>query len=230
MAGAAWPGPAGAATAKSDVVAGVKLSGGPLGIDVAPWTNPATLTALRSQLEAAGVTEIHYGGGTTADEYNWQNDTDISNCKTMSAADYTAACATHNVDALKFSTFSQEARAIGAQSMVTVNYGTGTAAWAAAWVKQATSTSGQAIADYEIGNENYGCWEPNDWIAGFQPNVAADCPMNTNLDAGMQEVATSYANNAATFMAQMKAANQCRGRALVRLRICRRYGGGRQPD
>jgi hypothetical protein len=209
LAGAAWPGPAGAATARSNVVAGVKLSAGPLGIDVAPWTNPATLTALRAQLKAAGVTQIHYGGGTTADEYNWENDTDISNCKTMSAADYTAACATHNVDALKFSTFSQEARAIGAQSMVTVNYGTGTAAWAAAWVKQATTASGQAIADYEIGNENYGCWEPNDFISGFQPNVAADCPMDqpAGTAAGMEELATSYATHAASFMTAMKSVN-----------------------
>jgi hypothetical protein len=206
-AGAAWPAAAGAATAAPKVAAGVKLSAGPLGIDVAPWTNPATLTALRAQLKAAGITQIHYGGGTTADEYNWQNDTDISNCPTMSAADYSAKCATHNVDALKFSTFSQEARALGAQSMVTVNYGTGTAAWAAALVKQAKKTPSQAVASYEIGNEGYGCWEPNDWIAGFQPNVAADCPMNTNLDAGMEEVATSYATHAASFMAAMKAQN-----------------------
>ncbi len=209
LAGAAWVGPAGAATQKPDVISGVRLSAGPLGIDVAPWTNPATLTALRSQLEAAHVTQIHYGGGTTADEYDWENDTDISNCPTMSAADYNAKCATHEVDALKFSTFSQEARAIGAQSMVTANFGTGQAAWAADWVKQATTTPGQAVADYEIGNENYGCWEPNDYIAGFQPNVAADCPINpANPDPGMTELATSYATNAATIMAKMKAVNE----------------------
>jgi hypothetical protein len=207
VAGVAWSAPAGAATAAPNALETVKLAAGPLGIDVAPWTNPATLTALRAQLEAAHVTQIHYGGGTTADEYDWQNDTDISNCPTMLAADYAAKCATHEIDALKFATFSQEARAIGAQSMVTVNYGTGTAAWAAALVKQAKSTSGQAVAAYEIGNEGYGCWEPDDWIAGFQPNVAADCPMSTNLDAGMEEVASSYATHAATFMTAMKAQN-----------------------
>ena len=204
VAGAAWPGAAGAATASPKVAAGVRLSAGTLGIDVAPWTNPATLTALRGQLQAAHVTQIHYGGGTTADEYDWQNDTDISNCHTMAASDYSASCATHEVDALKFSTLSTEARALGAQSMVTVNYGTGTAAWAAAWVKQATTTSGQAIASYEIGNENYGCWEPNDWISGFQPNVNADCPMATEGAAGMSEVASSYATHAASFMSEMK--------------------------
>ena len=132
LAGAAWSGPAGAATAKPDAVAGVRLSAGPLGIDVAPWTNPATLTALRSQLEAAHVTQIHYGGGTTADEYNWETDTDISNCNTMSAADYSAASARRTTWTRSSSPRSpQEARAIGAQSMVTVNFGTGQAAWAA---------------------------------------------------------------------------------------------------
>ena len=164
---------------------------------MAPWTNPATLTALRSQLEAAHVTQIHDGGGTTADEYDWETDTDISNCPTMSAADYSAKCATVGEDALKFATFSQEARAIGAQSMVTANFGTGQAAWAAAWVKRATTTPSQAIADYEIGNENYGCWEPDDFIPGFQPNVPADCPIDpADPDPGMTELATAYATNA----------------------------------
>jgi hypothetical protein len=208
MVGAAWPGPAGAATAKPDVPAGVRLSAGPLGIDVAPWTNPASLTALRSQLKAAHVTQIHYGGGTTADEYDWETDADISSCKTISPADYTEACAHPGQDALKFSTFSAQARALGAQSMVTANFGTGKAVWAADWVKRATTTPGQAVADYEIGNENYGCWEPNQYIAGFQPNVAADCPINpANPDPGMQVLATSYATNAAKIMDGMKAAN-----------------------
>jgi hypothetical protein len=209
LAGAAWSGPAGAVTAKPDVINGVRLSAGPLGIDVAPWTNPATLTALRSQLEAAHVTQIHYGGGTTADEYDWENDADISDCTPLiDPADYAKACAHPGQDALKFATFSAQARAIGAQSMVTVNFGTGQPAWASELVKQATTTPGQAVADYEIGNENYGCWEPNQYIAGFQPNVAADCPIDpADPDPGVAELATSYATHAATIMAGMKAAN-----------------------
>jgi hypothetical protein len=209
LAGAAWSGPAGAATARPDAIAGTKLSAGPLGIDVAPWTNPASLTALRSQLKAAHVTQIHYGGGTTADEYDWETDADISACSPISAADYTngAKCATHGSDALKFATFSAQARAIGAQSMVTVNYGTGQPKWAAALVTRATTTPSQAVADYEIGNENYGCWEPSDFLSNFQPNVPASCPMNKNLTTGMQEVAASYAKNAATFMTAMKNVN-----------------------
>ena len=141
LAGAAWIGPAGAAAAKPDVISGVRLSAGPLGIDVAPWTNPASLTALRPQLEAAHVTQIHYGGGTTADEYDWENDADISDCTPLiDPADYGAACAHPGRDALKFSTFSAQARAINAQSMVTVNFGTGQPGWAADLVKRATTT------------------------------------------------------------------------------------------
>ena len=47
---------------------------------------------------------------------------------------------------------------------MTVNYGTGTPALAAAWVKQATTTAGQGVTEWEIGNESYGCWEYNDWL------------------------------------------------------------------
>ncbi len=198
---------AGAATASPQVVAGVKLTAGPLGIDVAPWTNPANLTAVRAELKAAGITQIHFGGGTTADEYYYANDTDIGACKPPTAGDYGAKCATHNEDALKFSTFSQAARAIGAQSMVTVNYGTGEPGWAAAWVKQADTTRGQAVTEWEIGNENYGCWEPNQYIAGMTPT--SGCVINpANPDPGTTELATSYATHAAAFMKAMKAVNK----------------------
>ena len=92
------------------------------------------------------------------------------------AADFTNGCAKPGLDALKFSKFSQQARAIGAQSIVTVNYGTGMPAWAGAWVTHAKTTSGQAVAEWEIGNENYGCWEPNQFIPGMTPT--SGCPVN----------------------------------------------------
>jgi hypothetical protein len=213
VAGAVGPGRAGAATATPKVAGGVRLSAGPLGLDVAPWTNPATLKALLPQLKAAGITQLHYGGGVTADSYDWQTDYDISNCKSTAPAEYTAACAYK--DPLPFSLFSSDARALGAQSVATVNYGTGSPALAAAWVKQATTTSGQAVADYEIGNESYGCWENNNELAGapedypgYEPNIDATCPMTVEgLADGIQTMASSYAANAGTFMAAMKAAN-----------------------
>src|SRR5258707_578813 len=99
------------------------------------------------------------------------------------------------------------------QRFKTVNYGSGPPALAAAWVKQAKSTSGQAVSFWEIGNENYGCWETNNWLAkapenyaGYKPNVNSTCPMVTEgLANGMTTMATSYAANAKNFMTAMKA-------------------------
>src|SRR5438876_6458183 len=82
LAGATLPGgAAGAATSAPAASAAVKLSAAPLGIDVAPWdsllANSATMSKVQSLLKAAGVTQLHYGGGVTADLYDWQTDTDI---------------------------------------------------------------------------------------------------------------------------------------------------------
>ena len=123
---------------------------------------------------------------------------------------FTAKCANH--DALDFAQLSKNARALDAQSLVTVNYGTGTPGMAAAWVKQAKAAAGQAVAQWEIGNESYGCWEVNNWLAdapefyhGYKATVNSTCPMNTQgLGAGIQTMATSYAVNARQYMIAMK--------------------------
>jgi hypothetical protein len=213
-AGAAWPGPAGAATAASKAIASVRLGAAPLGIDVAPWdalySSSKTLSSVQSLLKAAGIDQLHYGGGSTADEYDWQTNTDLAGCPSTAASEFTAACSV--TDALKFSLFSKNARSLGAQSFVTVNYGSGTPAMAAAWVKQ-SQTAGQAVSQWEIGNESYGCWEDNNWLAGapedfagYQPNVSATCPMDTEgTTAGISTMATSYAYNAGLYMQAMKA-------------------------
>ncbi len=113
------------------------------------------------------------------------------------------------------------ARAIGASSFVTVNYGSGTPAEAAAWVRQAARSPARAVALWEVGNEEYGCWEVNNELAGSPEDYAnyipgihdaagqnPTCPMVTEgLAAGMQTMATSYAVNAKQFLAAMKAAS-----------------------
>jgi hypothetical protein len=196
----------------------VRLSAAPLGINVAPWDalyaasgSGGTIQAL---LKNAGVTQVRYSGGTTADYYDWQTNTDIQRClPNTSSSMFTSKCATK--DALDFSLFSKKARAIGAQSFVTVNYGSGTPAEAAAWVRKAKTTAGQAVALWEVGNEIYGCWEVNNELAlapanykGYEANVNKTCPMvSKGLDAGMKLEADSYAVNAGKFMAAMKAAN-----------------------
>ena len=215
---------ASAAAASTDssaaaATAPVKLSSAPLGINVAPWdalyAASGSASILQAKLKAAGVDQVRFGGGQTADYYDWQTDTDIQKClgDPVQSAFTNPECETK--DAVDFSLFSTRARAIGAQSFVTVNYGSGTPAEAVAWVKKAKSTSADAVGLWEVGNENYGCWEVNNELAtapedyqGYVVNTNPVCPMVAEgLTAGMQTMAESYAVHAAQFMTAMKAAN-----------------------
>lgn len=205
--------PAAPAAAAQSVV---KLSSAPLGMNIPPWNalyaNTGSGNILQRFLKNADVTQIHYGGGQYADEFDWQTDSSIQNCPTTALSEYKAKCAIFN--SLYFNLFSKKARAIGAQSFVTVNYGSGTTAEAEAEVKHA-KTAGNQVAEWEIGNEGYGCWEDNNWLAdkpedykGYKPSVSATCPMvSEGVNAGMGTMAKSYAANAGKFMAAMKAAN-----------------------
>src|SRR3984957_12311423 len=209
----------------------VPLSSAPLGLNTAPWdyiyaANTSAgggVDVIQPLLRSAGITMLRYGGGSYADYYDWQTNTNIQDCLPDDAtASFTSSCSSS--DSLGFSQFSQQARAIGAESFVTVNYGSGTPAEAAAWVAQAKSTAGQGVALWEVGNETYGCWEVDNELAGppenfqgYTPNTYTTvngvyenptCPQVTEGDAaGTQTLATSYAVNARQFLLAMKAAD-----------------------
>jgi hypothetical protein len=191
--------------------AAVKLPAAPLGVNVAPWDGlytGATGAAMGVLLKKAGITQLRYGGGLTADYYNWETNTDLRRC-----APNAAQCA--STDALDFAQFAKDARAVGGQSFVTVDYGAGSPALAAAWVKKARTTAGDAVDRWEVGNENYGCFETNDELAsapanyqGFKPGDDPTCPMTAvGTDKGMKLLADSYAAHAAKFMSAMLAAS-----------------------
>jgi hypothetical protein len=200
-----------------------RLSAAPLGVNVAPWDSVysarGSVAVIQPLLKAAGIGQLRYGGGSYADAYDWQLNTSIASCLPDNAtASFTAGCA--SPDRLGFSQFSRQARAIGAQEFVTVNYGSGTPAEAAAWVAQAARTAGTAAALWEVGNETYGCWEVDNELAGppagyrgYKPaanGTAANptCPQVTEGGAaGTQTLASSYAVNAARFLGAMKAAD-----------------------
>ena len=112
-----------------------------LGLNAAPWdyiyaANTSAgggVDVIQPLLKAAGIGLLRYGGGSYADYYDWQTNTNIQNCLPYDAtASFTSSCSSS--DSLDFSQFSQQTRAIGAQSFVTVNYGSGTPALAAVWV------------------------------------------------------------------------------------------------
>ena len=220
------------------------LSSLALGLNAAPWdyiyaantSASGGVDVIQPLLKAADIGLLRYGGGSYADYYDWQTNTDIQTCiwgnpfgsftgapfPYDTTAPFTGASC-DSTDSLPFDQFAAQAKAIGAQSMVTVNYGSGTPAEAAAWVSHAR-TSGDGVALWEVGNENYGCWEVNNWLAqapenfqGYKPNDYSTvngvyenptCPQVTQGDAkGTQTLATSYAVNARPFLAAMKQAD-----------------------
>ncbi len=205
-----------------------------LGLNTAPWdyiyaagtSAGGGVDVIQPLLKAAGIGLLRYGGGSYADYYDWQTNSNIQNClpydTTASFAVTPTGCASG--DSLGFDQFSAQARAIGADSFVTVNYGSGTPAEAAAWVTHARTTPGDRVARWEVGNETYGCWEVNNWLAGppenyagYSPNTYSDvngvyenptCPQVTQGNAaGTQTLATSYAVNALPFLRAMKQAD-----------------------
>jgi hypothetical protein len=203
--------------------AAVRLGSAPLGVNVAPWDGVYAGSGggvIQPMLTAAGIKQIRYGGGSYADFYDWQTNTNTGNCLPDDpSASFTGGCA--SASQLSFSQFSARARAIGAESFVTVNYGSGTPALAASWVTTAKNTAGEQVALWEVGNESYGCYEVNNrladaptYVRGYRPATGTaagqyqTCPTTTQGEAaGTKTLATSYAANALPFLKAMKAAD-----------------------
>ncbi|MFI6505983.1 cellulose binding domain-containing protein [Streptosporangium sp. NPDC050855] len=124
-----------------------------IGTNHAIWDTQLGNDTTADLLKDAGVKVLRYPGGSYSDIYHW--------------ADHTApgGYVAPNTD---FDTFMRGVRRTGAQPMVTANYGTGTAAEAAAWVRYANVTKDYGVKYWEIGNENYGngrygaAWEADD--------------------------------------------------------------------
>jgi len=142
----------------------------PLGVNTAAWDTNFTDPAIASDLSAAHIGLIRYPGGSWADQYLWQPNTVNGSTQPVDFAQYSS-----QVDAIT-----------GGQKLVTINYGSDTPQHAAAWVSQST-TSGEGVNLWEIGNEEYGSWETD---SHANPHTAA-----------------SYASNALPYMQDMKAAN-----------------------
>lgn len=130
----------------------------PLGVNTASWDTNFTDPAIATDLSAADTGLLRYPGGSYADQYLWQSNT------------YNGT-----TDPVDFAQYSAQADAItGGQKFVTVDYGSDTAASAGAWAKQSL-TSGQNVALWEVGNEEYGSWETD---THANPHTAASYAAN----------------------------------------------------
>ncbi len=146
------------------------------GLNTATFDGHLNDSASTSAIAAAGITALRYPGGSTADAYRWQTNTTVDGLGYANPAN-------------GFDDFMGIAQKTGASPIITVNYGSGTAAEAAAWVKYANVTKHYGVKYWELGNEI-----PGDGTYGSQ------WEHNTKPKG-----ATTYANNIADYITQMKA-------------------------
>jgi len=144
------------------------------GVNLAVWDNNFDTSQSVSLLNEMGTRIVRLPGGSLSDEYHWASNISLANTWQWgtSFANFVHVITNANVNA---------------QAIITVNYGTGTPAEAAAWVRHANVTNHFGFKYWEVGNENYGTWETDS---------------NTFPHDGY-----TYAVRAATYMAQMRAAD-----------------------
>lgn len=111
-----------------------------------------------AKLAPAGLTVMRFPGGSAADTYHWQEyePGHAGNQWTTNSTEFVAF-----------------ARAVGAEPMITVNFGSGSAAEAAAWVHYMNVQNNWDVKYWDIGNEIYGDWE-NSWTHDATEYVLGD--------------------------------------------------------
>jgi len=139
-----------------------KFSSIAVGLNAAAWDGSLVHPEIPKLVRSAGVQTLRYPGGSTSDNYHW-----LSN-----SADDPNQGGTHPDS--NFDAYMSVVKAARAESMITVNYGSGTEQEAADWVRYANrggpryrgpvptypgaSRKGHdyGIRYWEIGNELYG--------------------------------------------------------------------------
>jgi hypothetical protein len=114
------------------------------GVAAAIWDFAFDTPETISLLTEIGNQALRFPGGSLSNDYHWQTGTTGGNPTPW---------------ATSFDEFAHVATVTGAQVFISVNYGSGTAAEAAAWVQYSNVTKGYGFRYWEIGNENYGPWE-----------------------------------------------------------------------
>jgi alpha-N-arabinofuranosidase len=84
------------------------------GLNTAVWDGAFTDSQTLTSLGTVGAKFLRYPGGSSSDDYNWQNNS--------------AVLEGGSAGTTTFDDFAAYANAIGAQVVITVNYGTGTPA------------------------------------------------------------------------------------------------------
>ena len=152
----------------------------PWGAPLSHWSNAATVTAGAGGAESVPFTAASSqfwriymtassGAGYAISELQVLDGATVLTTNTKSYANQSPAYAssmdpgnspgTWNNTDFDFESFMSWCQNIGAQPLITVNFGSGTPEEAAAWVSYANTTRGYGIKYWEIGNEMHGPWE-----------------------------------------------------------------------
>jgi hypothetical protein len=142
------------------------------GVNTAVYDSYFDTADTTNALQEIGTAFLRFPGGSLSDEYHWATGKSLS---------YTWSWVT------SFGNFMHVATNIGAQAVITVNYGTGTSNEAAGWVLSANVTNHCNFKYWEVGNECYGTWETDSNSVAHDPYT--------------------YALRAAGYFAMMKAAD-----------------------
>jgi len=114
------------------------------GVNVCTWDALLTNTTSRDRLLEAGLTMLRFPGGSAADTYDWQRNTN----KTA-----------QSWYAVNTSNFIALADSIGAEKNITINYGSGSVNEASNWVRHVFGTLNRTVEWWCVGNESYASWE-----------------------------------------------------------------------
>lgn len=133
------------------------------GSNAAVWNGDTLLSAgTKASLLRAGLRVLRFPGGSTSDQYCWDN-----NYTSANAAYPGNSYAVMNQSwAVSTDEFIATCRALGAEPMFTANFGLArygspaeAASLAARWVKYCNVDHNYRVRYWEIGNENFGDWE-----------------------------------------------------------------------
>jgi hypothetical protein len=118
------------------------------GLNTAVWDGNFDTPTTSSALAGLGTHILRFPGGSLSDTYHWSTN-----------SSWDGQHKTWTKWGVSFTNFIHIATNVGAQAMITVNYGMGTSNEAAAWVLSANVTNHLGFKYWEIGNECYGNWE-----------------------------------------------------------------------
>ena len=179
---------------------------GAIGLNTAVYDGDMNDAPIPGLLKAAGIDALRYPGGSYSDIYNWQT-------STATDSGYVAPDTS-------FSDFMDTARSAGAQPIITVNYGTGTPALAAAWVQNADVTNSYGIKYWEVGNEVYG---NGTYGANWETDSHCDTSLNGTPVTVGSEPSQTYNCGPAEYAANVQAVplrDARRGRRTPRYARC----------